>query len=160
LANTIVSNPKLALDPEMVNSAAINIERCDKQYGIKYGKLIQRPEEFMFRGVFKQAEQALKSSVAVATGSVYSFDQLGKLANEDVDDLWGAKVASEVQVGIKPGVEKVAKLAASLDWREATIFDWKMKELGEKPIREMPVKMGISANQRKELAEVYTASPI
>jgi hypothetical protein len=126
IANRIQEMDPMVLS-SLVRSVAVQLDRIDRNAGVKYGSMIKRPEEFMFGILFKDAAYAVANSCGLATGSVYTKDSLSVLSHEDICDLWGEKAANEMQRGYGLNVEKIAEKAASLDWRNALVLDWRLK---------------------------------
>jgi hypothetical protein len=157
VSNEILANPQLAANPGAIREMASSIDFLDRAAGIKYGSTIRPPEDFMFEVLFKSATELVKNSFATSSGSVYSKDQLSELTRDDVADMWGEKVASDCESGIKLDVEKLATLVSSLPWREALLLDEYMRGHGQEPIKSSQA-FDIHADERQKLVAEYSTS--
>lgn len=156
LAETVENTPQFAMDPNNLTKLAETVDSIDRALRLvgKYTDALPRPEDVIFRGVFKEAKASINSSCSMTSGTVYNRDDFANLDLQQVKAAFGDAFANEVQSGLGVDPEKCAAIAATLPLPDAEIFDTVAKAAGINPL---PVKAASDVDHRHlaAMAESY-----
>lgn len=135
LAEAVKSTPRVALQPNELVKLATTVDMIDHAIGLKgkYTNILPRPEDVIFKVSFTKAAADHSTLCALQTGSVFSKEQLSKLAREDVESLFGSDLANDVCVGLEVDAEKFAEVASTLPRPDALLLEALMSESGQHP---------------------------
>jgi hypothetical protein len=137
LAAAIEANPSATLGPNELRDLAITVDSVDRGAGIthKYAEgAITRPEDFLFKVTYREAEKVATGHCSLTTGSVYACDSFNKLALSDLRAVFGSDFADDVSTGLQLDAEKMADIAPTLPRPDAELLDSLMKEAGIQPV--------------------------
>lgn len=112
--------PAMAFTRETGIKMANMFYAIDAGLGIhNYSDSIQRPEDVIFGGTEKKAEEM----VSTQSGKTYKQSHLSKVAYTDLKDLFGQEFADSVANGMNVDAEKLATEVAALPRPDAKLFD-------------------------------------
>jgi hypothetical protein len=155
LAEAIEGNAMLAEDPNTTAHLAATIDQFDRTFGVKYSRLIPRPEDVLFKGSIKHAAAYTKVACGLLTGSIYDRNQFAKLSVDQVRDALGNNIARAVTSGLGIDPEKMADVAPTLPLPDAQRLDRIMASVGQLPLRSKAGAVGLKQNDREKLAAEY-----
>ena len=136
MASMIEENPTaLLMDPVRASNLCGVLDRFDHVTGLnrKYGSIIRRPEETVFRHDLFEAGEMLKEACALRSGTIYEEAQFGHLKTADVRDVLGSGIADQVADGLRVDPTKMAAIASALPTNAANRLDDLMASCGQSP---------------------------
>lgn len=156
LADSLQSNPILAIDPATSSSLARTIDQFDREHHLagKYSALVPRPEDIFFETTLKSAGTFVKDACTLVTGVVFEKAQFSKLAISEVRALLGDEIADAVADGIEVDVEKMADVAETLPRPDAQRLEALLSDVGEIPRHKNAQAVGASAEAQAGYAEI------
>jgi len=157
LASEIETNPMLAEDLPSSIQLCTTVDQFDREHGVvgKYAKAIPRPEDVIFGGTLKAAEDFVKNACCMVTGSIYDRDQFGSLSPTAVREVLGSEIAQAVTTGLRIDPEKMAEVASTLPVPDAQTLDRLMLEAGQPPFRKDATARGVTEDDAEKLAKTY-----
>lgn len=160
MAKSIKEMPRHALQPDMLVKLAETIDQLDRNMNLtdKYGTMLQRPEDVIFKATFNKVASDLQQVVATTSGNVYEKEAFRKLKLDDVQDLFGEEFASRVKTAfgeIDP--EKMAEEVATLPRPDAQMLDGLLSDQGIIPEmrKAASAKQGFNDAQMEAIAANY-----
>ncbi len=161
LAETVKVQPSIALQPDQLVKLAVVLDMTDRALNLtdKYGDLIRRPEDVIFKVTFMKAAADSAELCALTTGNIYTREQFNKLSRDEVSALFGDDFASEVCSGLDVDAEKMAEVAHTLPRPDAELLDQLMAECGLPPqmSKSASYSHGLSNLELEMMAEKYKA---
>jgi hypothetical protein len=135
LAESVQQSPRLSFTPERMVKLAVCIDTTDRALHLtdKYDRLIQRPDDVLFKLTLTKVAAAREELCTLTTGSAYSKDQFEKLSQADLTELFGQDFAEQVSDGFDVNPEKLAELAHTLPRPDAELLDPLMSDAGMAP---------------------------
>lgn len=157
LANAVKETPTVALQPSELVKLAETLDTVDHAIGLrgKYTELLPRPEDVIFSVTLTKAAADYSKLCTLQTGAIYEKDQLGKLAREDVESLFGSDFANEVCTGLEVNAEKLAEVAHTLPRPDAELLEALLGEAGQQPQLGKTAGMALDDATLEELAAAY-----
>ena len=155
LADVVKGNPMIAQDPTALLQLAGTVDTYDKTFAVKYGSDVSRPEDVIFGGLLKHAEQVLSNACQTLSGSMYDKSQFKKLSLQQVRAEFGDSLADAVASGGWVDGEKMAEVATTLPLPDARRLDSLMLVAGEPAVMKKNSSVGMTPQERNDLAKLY-----
>lgn len=157
LASSVQNTPRVALQPNELVKLATTMDLVDYAIGLKgnYTDLLPRPEDVIFKVTYTKAASDHARLCILQTGSVYEKNQLGKLAREEVESLFGTDFANEVCTGLEVDGEKLAEVAHTLPRPDAELLEALLTEVGQHPQLGKSAGDGLDPATLEALAAAY-----
>lgn len=155
LAQDLAGSPGLVADPVTTRNLARTLDTFDREHRVHYSGLLTPPEDCLFAGSLKHAEAFMLETCPTHTGAIYAKQQLAKLSQEDIRELWGEEAARSVQDTFGVDVDKLAELVSTLPLPDAVAFDRLMAARAQAPVYVNKTAVELSPADRLAAARAY-----
>lgn len=146
ISNDLRGRPAFFNDQELRGDLVTVLELMDREMGLtnKYAENIPAPEDIMFGLTRTKLSTLHDSAVELCTGSVFTVDQLRKVALETLRDVFGKELAETVRQGLRVNTTKLAAVAERLNYSQAQSLEDVLLSVGEVPMKAAGWSLGLT----------------
>lgn len=134
LQATIAQDQSIIMQPGVMSKIAATLEDVDKALGIQYGDYFKPPTDALFGTTFSKIASERATMCEMTTGSVYSKEQFGKIAAEELRSIFGDEFVSRIRFGTQVDPEKLAQIAHTLPRPDAELLEQVLASKGVHPV--------------------------
>jgi hypothetical protein len=160
LAQLCEQEPQAIQNFATLTKLAEVVDQFDREHGVRYDDVLQRPEDVLFAVTAKAAAELDESLVGnVLTGNYYEKAALQRIPLQDLADSLGDDFVSEISAAnALLDLDKLARVVPTLPRSDAELFDEVVNASGVMPfaVKSAAVGRSISPQEQMQLANQHT----
>lgn len=132
MAESLAKSKEPYIDYDTSIKLAEMIDKLDEKYNFKnmYGGLIQSPEDKLFYITIDAIKKAADEAVELTNGSVYRKEDLLKIPQDELENVFGEEMLDSVTNGVSIDEEKLCDVLETLPKPDADKLDELAKKYG------------------------------